>query len=222
MVGYLHFTAHRGRVRLETHQVLGMNVFEVRLPGREDQRSASKRVQKGLRLLENAGCKRLLAPCSEPSPLPLVHTRALWQTMAPALALADLQSQGLDPRRSVAALCSDRLSRSFLRTCRLLSREVKALSISLDGSDRLEWQLQQELGIPLIQGGGDVTLSFLPGVCRKHYYSLGNADPVIPDCQIMLEGLCLPDGCPTLPLLAALLDSGRLPLSQLYLVPNFP
>lgn len=220
MVGYLHFTGRDGRVRLVRHQIRGMTVLEGSLPGKGTGLFAARRVAKALRLLEDGGCRRLLSPCPQAPHLPAVHTRSLWQAVAAPLALTELERQGTESRRAVVALHADRASRSFLRTCQLLSRKVKALSISLEQPDRAEWLLQQELGIPLVQGCGDVTVSFLPGVCRPGYFSLGSPDPVIPGYQIRLEGLILPEGCPELPLLAALLDSGRLPLSALQVIPT--
>lgn len=219
MVGYLHYTGRSGRVRLYRHQVLGLTVLEGALPGKEGGFWSKRRTQKGLKLLRQAGCKRLLSPCGEESPFPLIHSRALWQAMAGPLALAELSLQGLEPRRSVVALHSDRPSRGFLRACQLLAREVRALSLSLEQSEETMWQLQQQLGIPMVEGSGDVTVSFLPGVCRKGYFALGNLDPVIPGYRLWLDGLNVPEGCPELPLLAALLDAGRLPLSAVQIIP---
>lgn len=219
MVGYLHYTGRRGHVRLYRHRIQGLTVLEAALPGKEGRFLAKRRAQKGLKLLRQTGCKRLLAPCTEENTFPLVHTRALWQSMAGPLALTELDLQGLEPRRCVVALHSDRPSRSFLRACQLLAREVKALSLSLESSEQMMWQLQQQLGIPLVEGSGDVTLSFLPGVCRKKYFALGNLDPIIPDYRLSLDGLELPEGCPELPLLAALLDAGRLPLASVEIIP---
>lgn len=222
MVGYLHFTGRRGRVRLQSHSVLGMTVWEARLPGGEDGFFARRRMGKGLDRLEDAGCRRLLMACSAAPYYPVVHTRSLWQAMAAPLALAALRANGMEPRQSVVALRGDRMTRSYLRACTALAREVRALSLALEREEALGWDLQQELGIPLVEGAAAVTLSFLPGVCTPGYFALGGEDPKISGFRPVLPGLEPPEGCPALPLLAALLDEGRLPLADVLIVPDFP
>lgn len=222
MVGYMHFTGRRGRIQLRQHQALGLTVWEARLPGTAESRLARRRMSKGLDRLEDAGCRRLLSPCPLAPYYPRVHTRSLWQAMAAPLALSSLREQGIDPRRAVVALHGDRMTRTYIRTCMALAREVKALSLSLEREETFCWNLQQELGVPLVEGGGAVTLSFLPGVCRPAYFPLGDEDPDISGFQLVLPGLELPERCPVLPVLAALLDAGRLPLSSAMVVPISP
>lgn len=220
MIGYLHFTGCRGWAQLWRHEILGLTVLEARLPGTPEGRQARRRMAKGLARLEKAGCRRLLSPCPQAPDFPVVHTRSLWQAMAAPLALAALEQMGVNPRQAVVAFHGDRMTRSYIRTCILLSREVKALSLSLEREDAFCWNLQQELGLPLVEGSGTVTLSFLPGVSRRSYFSLGDEDPVIGGFSLHLPGLQLPPGCPELPVLAALLEAGRLPLSSVQVLPE--
>lgn len=219
MLGYLHFTGGRGWVQLWRHEILGLPILEARLPGSEKSFLARRRMTRGLNQLEHAGCKRLLTPCSLVPYYPMVHTRSLWQTMSAALALAALNEMGLDPRQSVVAIHGDRMSRNYVRTCALLSREVKALSLSLEREETFCWDLQRELGLPLVDGAGAVTLSFLPGISRPGYFSLGDEDPAIPGYTLRLPGLTSPPGCPELAVLAALLEAGRLPLADVQVLP---
>lgn len=62
MVGYLHFVGHGRRVRVAQHDVLGLTVWEARLPGSPESLLARRRMARGLDELEEAGCRRLLAP----------------------------------------------------------------------------------------------------------------------------------------------------------------
>lgn len=220
MVGYLHFTGRRGWVQLWRHEALGLTIWEARLPGTAESRPARRRMSKGLDRLEAAGCKRLLLPCPLVPCYPLVHTRSLWQAMAAPLALAALGQLDIDPRQAVVALHGERMTRSYVRTCVLLAREVKALSLSLEREETFCWDLQRELGLPLVEGTGAVTLSFLPGVPRAAYFPLGDEDPAVPGFRLALPGLELPPSCPELPVLAALLEAGRLPLGSVQVVPE--
>ena len=219
MVGYIHFTGRRGRVQLWRHEALGLTVWEARLPGTEESRLARRRIFKGLDRLEGAGCRRLLSPCPLVPHYPLVHTRSLWQAVAAPLALAALREMGLEPRQAVVALHGERMTRSYVRACVLLAREVKALSLSLEREETFCWDLQRELGLPLVEGAGAVTLSFLTGVARPAYFPLGDEDPAVPGFRPFLPGLELPPDCPELPVLAALLEAGRLPLADVQMLP---
>lgn len=220
MVGYLHFTGRRGWVQLWRHEILGLTLLEARLPGTPEGRLARRRMARGLARLERAGCRRLLTPCPLAPDYPSVHTRSLWQSMAAPLALAALHQRNLEPRQAVVAIHGERMTRNYIRACVLLAREVKALSLSLEREEAFCWNLQQELGLPLVEGGGAVTLSFLPGVSRPAYFALGDEDPSIPGYALHLPGLTLPEGCPQLPVLAALLEAGRLPLASVQVVPT--
>ncbi|MCD7761546.1 MAG: hypothetical protein LUH16_07220 [Clostridiales bacterium] len=220
MVGYLHFAGHGHRVRLTAHNILGLAVWEARLPGSPGSPLARRRMAKGLDELEEAGCRRLLSPCPLVPCYPMVHTRSLWQAVAAPLILADLRQRGLEPCRSVVAVRGDRMTRSYLRTCQALAREVKALSLSLLRQETFCWNLQQELGVPLVEGGAAATLSFLPGQWRPGFFPLGDEDPSMGSWRLELPGLTLPDGCPSLPVLAALLDAGRLPVGEVLCLPE--
>ena len=46
-------------------------------------------------------------------------------------------------------------------------------------------------------------------------------DPEVAGFHLTLPGLSLPESCPELPVLSALLDEGRLPLHQVLVVPDF-
>ena len=221
MVGYIHFTGSRGRVRLLLHDVLGMTVCEARLPGSPEGRFASRRTKKALDRLDRAGCRRLLAPCPVMPWYPVVHTRSLWQAMAVPLTLTYLRFQGLEPSRSVVALRGDRMTRSLYKTCLALAGEVSALSLSVRQDDGLVWRLQQELGLPLVDRAGDVTLAFAPATAGPGVLPLWAEDPEVAGFHLALPGLSLPEGCPELPVLSALLDEGRLPLHQVLVVPDF-
>ncbi len=221
MLGYLHFTGSRGRVQLVPHDVLGLTVCEARLPKAEKSRFAPRRMRKALDRLDRAGCRRLLSPCALMPWYPVVRTRSLWQAMAVPLTLTYLRSQGLDPRRSVVALRGDRMTRSLYKTCLALAGEVSALSLDLRQDDGLVWRLQQELGLPLVDRAGDVTLAFAPVTAGPGVLPLWAEDPEVAGFHLTLPGLSLPESCPELPVLSALLDEGRLPLHQVLVVPDF-
>ena len=208
-------------MQIVPHDILGLTVLEARLPKAPESRFARRRTLRALDWLDRAGCRRLLVSCPLMPRYPAVHSRSLWQAMAVPLALAYLREKGLEPRRSVVALHSDRMTRSLYRTCVALAGEVSALSLSVRQDDGLIWRLQQELGLPLVDRPGDVTLSFHPGAGQPGFFSLGSDDLEIDHFRLTFPGLTLPEGCPELPVLAALLDAGRLPLHQMLVVPDF-
>lgn len=222
MVGYYRFTGGRSKSLLLAHTVLGMTVLEARIPGKPDGYFAKRRILRALDRLESAGCGRLLISCPLRPEFPVITTRSLWQSMAAPVAIAALRSQGKDPLRCVVGIQADRPSRSVIRACVALSREVRALALSRRAERLLGWKLEQTFGVPLVSGGEDVTLSFLPGVSTPERFALGEQNPVIPGFTLAVPDLELPEGCPPLPLLAALLEQGRLPLYRVAVIPDFP
>lgn len=224
MVGYLYHTGARGRVRLESYSVRGLTVLSARLPGTAERRGDRRRTARALRLLGRAGCRRLLAPCALDPALPVVHTGHLWQAMAVPLALAALRQRGIPPERAVLALRGDRPTRPYRQACLQLARQVRALCLQLEGGETLGWQLQRQLGVPLLPAEeAALTLSFCPGGgSESACLCLGGEDPAVDGFTLDLPGLALPPGCPTLPLLAALLDAGRLPLEEVQVLPLAP
>jgi hypothetical protein len=199
-----------------------MTVLEARMPGKPDGYFAKGRTLRGLDRLEAAGCRRLLIPCPLRPAFPVISNRSLWQAMAAPLALAALRSQGKDPRRCVVGIQADRPSRAVIRTCVMLSHEVRALALSHTAEQLLGWKLEQTFGVPLASGGEDVTLSFLPGVSTPERFALGEEQVVIPGFTLTVPGLEPPEGCPMVPLLSALLEQGRLPLSRVAVIADFP
>lgn len=220
LVGWIHRCGSRGRVRLERYEVLGMEVFAVCLPGREGGLLERRRLRRGLELLEQRGCRKLLAPCPAAPALCVVHTRSLWQAMAGPLALSSLDAQGVAPDERVVAIHADRLSRPLLRCCQYLAPRVRALALSPEAQSLLGWRLERCFGLPAVERRAQVSLSFLPGQGGPYRFMLGEEDPVIQGCRLALPGLEPPPGCPDTALLAALLDEGRLPLSQVEVRPG--
>lgn len=211
MLGYYHFTGAGGRTRLIPHAVRGMEVLELRLPGSADGFLASRRLARGMDRLERAGCRRLLIPCATRPGLEAVTTRDLWQRVSGRLAIAALEGRHLVPGQAVVGIHAQRLSRNLLRCCGYLAPRVRALALSPPAERLLGWELERTYGLPLVASGAQVTLSFAPGISSRNCFALGVANPVIPGFTLTLPGLEPPEGCPELPLLAALLLQGRLP-----------
>jgi hypothetical protein len=140
--------------------------------------------------------------------------------VAGPLAVAALAAQGLVPGRSVVGIEAQRTSRSLLRCCQYLSTRVRALALFGGAEGLLSWELERSYGLPLADGGEQVFLSFLPGVSSPGRFYLGGDSPQVPGFTLALPGVEPPGGCPVLPLFAALLEQGRLPVSQLLILPD--
>ncbi len=213
MVGYLAHTGAGGRVHLTVYQVRGLTLFAARLPGWAGGRAARRRTARALHLLGRAGCRRLLAPCALDPALPVVHTGALWRALAAPLALAALDLEGISRQEAVVALEFDRVTRPVLLACRQLARTVRALALPAGCDASLGWQLQREGGVALLPAEeASLTLSFFPELeAAEGRLCLGGEDPALSGrFALRLPGMGAPPDAPSVPLLAALLDAGRL------------
>lgn len=210
MVGQLMWTGERRlRVRLREERVRGMVVLRAELPGREDQRGAERKRERGLQLLEEQGCRQLLEP---EGGLPTVPTRGLWQSVAAELTLSFFQRWGQRPEKAMVALSGERITRPLFDTCCRLIPAVRGIALTpCPGSEELAWWLERHYGMPVSAGGGDVTVRFRPGEGeRGASLDLGEERPAPEGFTLALREEGLPEDLPALPLMAAMQASGRL------------
>ena len=222
MLGRLVWTGEwRPYIALREEQICGLTILRAELPGREDAHRAAARWSKGVRRLERAGVRRLVELGQQPpgAGVEWVSTRLLWQQMAASLAVTAIHSAGGRPERAVVALHSERVTQPVFQTCCRLMGAVRALSLTVPtGGEELTWWLERQYGVPVLSDGGDVTLCFSPEQGGGDRFLLGEEQPEPRGFTIGLKEDCeavLPRDCPTVPLLAALLEEDRVRLEQM-------
>ena len=227
MLGRLVWTGEwQPFIRLREERIRGLTILRAELPGSPAGRGAQLRWHKGVCRLERAGVRRLLLPGQEQGEMegsvgPVV-TRPLWQQMAAPLAVAAIHRAGARPERTVVALRGQRVTQPVFQTCCRLMGAVRALSLTVpEGGEALTWWLERQYGMPVLAEGGDVTLCFSqdePGADRfllgeERPAPLGYTVALRPDCQTPI-----PNDCPAVPLLAALLEEGKVGTEELRVV----
>lgn len=226
MLGRLVWTGERRpRIYLREEHIRGLTILRAELPGHPDSRGAEGRRSKGLRRLERAGAHRLLLPEQEAGLEPGINpviTRPLWQQMAAPLAVTAIAAAGAQPERTVVALRSEQVTQPVFHTCCRLMGAVRALSLSVPGGgEELAWWLERHYGVPVLAEGGDVTLCFSPDDPGADRFLLGEEQPAPAGYTVALKEGCpalIPEDCPTLPLLAALLEEGKVRTEELRVV----
>ena len=226
MIGQLVWTGRRlWRPRLAEDCVRGLPILRAELPGTSGDRRAPRRWLQGAQLLRRQGCGRLLLTGGSPAAplLPPVSTRALWQQMAAPLALAFLRQAGIPPERAVVTLRGDRVTRPLFQACCQLMGAVRALSLDIPrGGEELAWWLERQHGVPVLSGRGDVGLCFAPRQEDAQQLALWPELPALPGFTLSLRSGALPEGYPALPLLAALLEEGRVTPDEVQVLPQSP
>lgn len=220
MIGQLIWTGERRfRIRLTRERVQGVVVIRAELPGLPGDRGAARRKERGLHLLEREGCGRLLSTDTEEE-LPGVSTRPLWQSVAAPLTLSLFQKHGQRPELARVALEGDRVTRPLFTACCQLITAVRGISLSdCPGSEELAWWLERQYGVPVSSGGGDVTVRFQPGGTEgSGCLALGDPVPSPPGFSLALKEETLPEDYPRLPLMAVLLEEGRIRPEQVQVV----
>lgn len=227
MLGHLVVDrAGRGwRCRLEEERVLGMKILRatVPVPPGLREKAVRRRVYRAGERLWEQGVNRVLAEEDFPPELwePLrraglapVETEALCREMAAPLTLALLERRGLDPARSVVCLAGSCALGAMQNGAEDLSRQVGKLIIDCPGrGEVLSLWLHQEYGLPLMEPGSvppDVTVSFSPEKGEGADLLLCGPAPDLGGLKLVPREGTLPAGFDSLPLLAALRESGCL------------
>lgn len=204
MYGYL--TTSGFRLRFYSEEVLGLPLLRAQLPERERR---EKWERKALGFFRRAGVRTLLNGPENCAPLRRTETGALYRHKAAELALLDLAQRGIPPREAVVGLRASRWTREMEMASRLLASQVRALALELPHREEVVWQLQQQYGIPVLQGDGDVTLCFTPAEAGDGRLLLGEPRPIVEGAVFRLPGLELPEGCPEEAVICVLCECGR-------------
>jgi hypothetical protein len=220
MVGHLVWQEKGRRLRLGEEELLGLRLLRAEVPGRPGEPRAKKRWDKAVNRLRAQGAGLLLPPegaCALPQGTQ-VPTLNLWKKFDVELALDILTRSGADRRRAVVGLADRRPTQGLLHRCRLLSTQVRGISLDLEeGEEEITWLLQKEYGLPVFHGGGDVNLIYTPGVnLRGQGVELCTPNPELPDYD--LQGVTVPEGVAHLPLLSLLVEEGKVSAKGLHLV----
>ena len=218
MYAYFVPGCHR-RTRFIQESVVGMPLLRVELSTRMTKRSEKAIVKK----LNQFGVHRLLSmpPFSDSTRLPSpVETRSLWKLHAVDATLALLKQHRLSPGRSIVELVDDRFSGSVQQLTLELIPLVGQISLSMPFPESFAWQLQREYGVAPLSCPGTASICFTPSE-RKLALPLWMERPAVSDLTLTLPDLDLPDQCPTLPLLSALAQQGRIDPKQLEICADF-
>ncbi len=209
MVGY--FVTQGSRPRYFREEVLGLPLLRGQLPQRGDP---ARWERKALRFFRRAGVHCLLNG-PETAALPLTETGPLYCRKAADIALLELERRGLPPHEAVVGLWASHTSRELEAACHSLAERVRALALELPERENLSWELQQDYGIPVFRGEGDVALCFTPAQPQENRLLLGAARPNVPGIAFSAAGVEVPPGCPETALLALLGETGRLGWEQI-------
>lgn len=217
---YAYFTTQR-RVfpRYYQESFLGLPLLRAELPRRGRK---SRWEKKALAFLRRNQVRTLLNGPEQCAPLRLLDTGELYRRTAPELALLTLRRQRILPEKAVVGLLGTRWTRELDRAARRLAGQVRCLSLSLPGSQDLAWELQQEFGIPVFQGDGDLTLCFSPAQPGPGRLLLGSPRPRVEGISFRWKGGPLPEDVPADALLTLLARSGIIPWGEILVEPAEP
>lgn len=203
---YGYFTTAGFRLRFYSQEVLGLSLLRAQLP---EWGSREKWERKALDFFCRAGVRWTLNGPERCAPLRQRETGALYRHKAAELALLELEGREIPLREAVVGLRASRWTREMEEASCLLASQVRALALELPHREEVVWQLQQQYGIPVLQGDGDVTLCFTPAEAGDGRLLLGEPRPIVEGAVFRLPGLELPEGCPEEAVICVLCECGR-------------
>lgn len=213
------FFSRRRRLRVWQEEVLGMPLLRLELPAQLTNRVCRRAEY----FLARCGVHQLLnQPPEWPGdPLPdLIPTRGLWAQKAPEAALFLLRRQGLDPAQATVEFCGQRFLPQAEQAILTLVPRVRSISLSLPAPEQFIWRLQRDYGISPCSAPGDLALCYTPAL-RPNMLPLWQQRPQVEGASLYCPIPDSPQGCPTLPLLAALEEQGRLPAEEIQICSDF-
>lgn len=220
MYGWLTLDGKRRRAAPVRLFLCGLPLW--RVEGTGDGRG----IGRAARALARAGARRIILPDgTDPSllaPYGLypVDTAGLCRAAAVPLTLAALTLRGWDPARAAVELRGSGLTLPLVRTAEALAGEVCRLVIRVPrGGEELAAHLSRVWGLPLLLPGAvrpALTVEFDP--CEPGpgpALRLWSKQPQLLGVELEARGVEIPPQCPSLPLLAALWESGLLSADDL-------
>lgn len=206
---YAYFVINRRRgMRFWWEEVRGMPLLRVELPGKHTDRIEGKLH----RALYRLGVHRVFNHPDgwDHGPLPALNaTRPLWLAKAAEAILLTLEQRKIHPGDAVVELRGERLLPEHRRLITALLPRVRGFRFEMEVEEEMLWYLQREYGLSSTPCRGDISVSFSPAVPDADL-PLGALRPEIPGLRLTAEGVARSGDCPLEPLLAALLEQGRL------------
>ena len=210
------------RIRLREETVCGLAILraEVPLGNRCGPKREKRRLLKGGELLRKQGVRELLNLPDAPfwsvlaqTGLRPVDTGELCRATAAPLALTVLRLRGWEPGRATVTLSGERAGKYLLRAAEELAGKVARVVIDVPNEgERLARQLQWEHGMPVLTPGvvrAALTLAFDPSrTGRGATLLLYGPRPKLLGAEVYARGVEVPEGYPSMPLLAALRERG--------------
>ena len=201
MLGRIRWEDRR-KLFLEEERLLDLPLLTLTLPDRE--RGSERRLNRGVRLLRQRRVTRVLTPAGFDGwpalyerGLRAVDTAPLRCALVPAWVRASLEVKGVRPENAVLCLHGNRESPEMARSALALCPLVRGLVIDAPGG-ALAARLQREFGLPILPARS----------ARAHLALTFDPSPNLTG-KFTLQAARLPEGFDSLPLLAALWESGR-------------
>lgn len=225
MYGYVTLEYGPGRrSKVVWEELGGLPVLHQRVKLRPELSGArrERRVRQAAARLWNCGVSKVLTPPDFPhwdalrrGGLAPVDTGELCRAAAAELALAALEHRKAETGRAVVALAGKTVTPAMVRTAERLAGRVYGIMVCAGREGMaLAHYLQEEYGLPMLLGGAvgpTLTVAFDgSGQWEEPCMKLWGERPELLGARIWTPGLELPGGCDSLPLLAALRESGRL------------
>ena len=213
MIGYLTWRGTGWRIRYYEEEIGGVKMLRAELPGPARPGRGLRLARRAVETLRCNGVTRFLNP--GPGVPRTVATGPLWRALAAPLAVTGLTALGVPTAEARVALRAGRVDRTVAACCAALAGEVRALSLEIPDCDGLTWSLQRRFGIPVLTGGGDLTLCFSG---QGDGVDLRGDAPAPEGFALRSPALELPGGCPAEPLLAYFVEQGVLHLTDISVV----
>ncbi len=230
MLGQIILSPAARRTTFTRQQQLGLTLLTATLPA--GAWGSAWRLKRAAGHLRKSGVRQVVTgpefahwPMLAARGLSPVQTESFLQAMAPSLALAALNAQGIPPRAATICLAGRRADYAMTRAAEALCPRVRRLAICAPAGGRaLGEMLRREYGLPLLERWDDAALTvwFSPPPGEVEEGSLVLAAPR-PD----LAGLALRprDGAPgetqpPLPLLAAAWERGTVSPEEMAVFPE--
>ena len=206
---YAYFVINRRwGLRFWWEEVLGMPLLRVELPRKKTTRTESKLHRALYRLRVHQVLNHPPGWDADALP-PLNATRPLWLAKASECALLLMNRKGIFPADAVVELRGNRFTPECRRFVTALLPHVQGFHFATPADEGLLWFLQREFGLSPIPRHGDLSVSFSPASPQADL-PLGDQRPRIPGLELTADAVVCSGDCPMEPLLAALLEQGRL------------
>jgi hypothetical protein len=227
MLGRIVFSETK-KVILRREELAGMPVQTITIPAHGP---TDRRISKTARLFTRIGVRRVLVPANflywpqlERYGIIPVDMVPFLQAMAVPLTLAALDRSGVSPKHATVVLAGDRASQALCAAAVALCPLIQQLVIfAPSGGAKLAGFLRREYGLPLMERCKAPHLVLLfsrfAADTDAPILRLYAPRPDLMGFSLRPKAIALPDGSETLPLMAALWETGRLAACDIAVFP---